>query len=424
MTEELLHYIWKFRLFNQIDLTTTEGESVEIIKVGSHNTDSGPDFFNAKIKIGKTVWAGNVEVHVNASDWEKHAHQKDKAYDNIILHVVYNADKKIKRENRDYIPTIELKNKLLSEVIKNYNKLNNSFSWIPCEKQINETPSIIINSTLDKLLLERLELKSQTIIQALQLNKNNWEETFYQILARSFGFKTNAEPFELIAKSLPINVLAKHKNNLFQIEALLFGQAGMLDEYHSDKYALTLQNEYTFLRQKFKLKSIENHLWKFLRLRPANFPTIRIAQFASLVYQSSHLFSKILEAEKIKELKNLFQTSVSEYWQTHYNFGKPSTKKNKTLGDDSIDIIIINTIVPFLFVYGKYKKEEKFVERALYFLENMDAENNSIIQKWERAGIAAKSAYDTQALLQLKNEYCVNKKCLQCNIGNHLLKKS
>jgi len=423
MTEEFLHYIWKFKLFNQLQLSTTEGESIEIIKAGDYNTDAGPDFFNAKIKIGKTLWAGNVEVHINASDWEKHSHQKNKAYGNIILHVVYSADKEIYQTTGEAIATLELKNLIPDDVLKNYNKLNTSIGWIPCEKLIKDASTLVINSTLDKVLIERLENKSQLIIQSLKLNKNNWEETFYQQMAKSFGFKTNAEPFELLAKSLPINILAKHKNNLLQIEALLFGQAGMLNEYYKDKYALSLQNEYAYLQKKFKLKPIDNHLWKFLRLRPANFPSIRIAQFASLIYKSSHLFSKVLEADTVKQLKKLLNTDISEYWQTHYVFDKITNKKQKTLGEDSVDIIIINTIVPFLFVYGQYKKEEIYVNRAIQFLEKINAENNSIIKKWESIGIKAKNAYDTQALLQLKNNYCSYKKCLECSIGNHLLKK-
>ncbi len=424
MTEEFLHHIWKFRLFNQLELTTANAEPVEIIKVGEHNFDAGPDFFNAKIKVGTTVWAGNVEIHINASDWQKHHHQIDKAYDNIVLHVVYNADKPINRTSGELVPTIEIKNRLDTKLFQNYLNFKSSNDWIPCEKRIGTVPHLIVNSTLDRLLLERLERKSKLIMDSLALNNNNWEETFYQLLARNFGFKTNSEPFELLAKSLPSIVLAKHKSSLLQIEALLFGQAGFLDEHYKDKYVQQLQNEYAFLKKKFKLQSIDKHLWKFLRMRPYNFPTIRLAQFANLVYNSSNLFSKIISSEKYNELNTLMNTDVSVYWQTHYTFDKVSTQRTKHLGEDACNNIIINTIVPFLFVYGKQKDEEKYVERSLAFLEATKGETNAVINKWKALNISAKTAYSTQSLLQLKNEYCTHKKCLNCSIGNYLIKNS
>lgn len=424
MTEEFLHHIWKFKLFNLLDLKTTTGEPVEILKTGTHNFDAGPDFFNAKLKIGTTVWAGNVEIHINAVDWKKHLHQNDKAYNNIILHVVYNADESIRRASGEAIPTIELKDRIEKKIYQNYLNFKSSKDWIPCEKQLESVPKLIVNSMIDKLLLERLERKSAAISESLNLNKNNWEETFYQQLSRNFGFKTNSEPFELLAKSIPSIVLAKHKSSLLQIEALLFGQAGLLNEHLEDKYLQALQNEYVFLKHKFKLDSIDAHLWKFLRLRPVNFPTIRIAQFANLIFNSSHLFSKIIETEKLPALKKLMNVDVSEYWHAHYVFDKVSKLKTKRLGEDAVNNIIINTIVPFLFVYGRQKNEEKYVERALHFLEQTAGENNSIIKKWDSLQLPVKTAYSTQALLQLKNNYCSAKKCLSCSIGNYLLKNA
>lgn len=422
MTEEFLYYIWRLKLFDKLDLTTTLGETIEIIQSGTYNDDAGPDFFNARLKIGNTVWAGNVEVHVNASDWERHAHHNDTAYNNIILHVVYNADKIIKRKSGEVIPTLELKNKIDKKYFENYEYFKSSKDWIPCEKQITKASLLIINSTLDKMLLERLERKSVSIVDSLKLNNNNWEETFYQHLARNFGFKVNAEPFELLAKSTPSIILAKHKNSLLQIEALLFGQSGLLNEHFEDEYLRGIQNEYVYLKQKLKLNSVDAHLWKFLRLRPVNFPTIRIAQFANLIYNSSHLFSKIIETNNIRTLKSLMNIDVSEYWQTHYTFGKKSKLKTKHLGEESINTILINTVVPFLFVYGKQKNEEKYVDRALHFLEQLPGEHNSIITKWEALKMNVNTAYTTQALLQLKNEYCNHKKCLSCTIGNQLIK--
>lgn len=422
MNEEFLHYIWKFKLFNQQDLKTLSGETVEIVKAGTHNTDAGPDFFNAQLKIDSTLWAGNVEIHINSSDWEKHSHQRDKAYNNVVLHVVYNADKPVFRASGELIPTIELKERIAEKIVDNYQNFNASNDWVPCEKQVGTVPSLIINSAVDRLLLERLERKSLTIINSLELNNNNWEETFYQQLARNFGFKTNAEPFELLAKSLPMIYLGKHKSSLLQIEALLFGQAGLLEEHYKDKYLQTLQNEYVFLKHKLKLQSIDGHLWKFLRLRPLNFPTIRIAQFANLVFNATHLFSKIIETTEFVALKKLLDVDVSEYWLTHYTFDKVSVSKKKHLGEEAVNNIIINTVVPFLFVYGKQKKEEMYVERALEFLENTAGESNAIIEKWKALKLPVKTAYSTQALLQLKNEYCNHKKCLSCSIGSYLLK--
>jgi hypothetical protein len=424
MTEEFLHHIWKFKLFDQQNLRTTSGEVVEILKAGVHNFDAGPDFFNAQLKVGETLWAGNVEIHINASDWKRHFHQQDKAYNNIVLHIVYNADEPIYRASGEAIPTIEIKERIDKKLYQNYLNFKSNTDWIPCEKQIAEVPSIIINSTLDKLLLERLERKAQSIADSLKLNNNNWEETFYQYLARNFGFKTNAMPFELLAKSLSLLVLAKHKSSLLQIEAMLFGQAGMLNEHLEDKYPQALQNEYVFLKQKFQLNPVDTHLWKFLRLRPVNFPSVRIAQFANLIFNSTHLFSKIIETESLDFLKLLMNVDVSEYWQTHYMFDKVSKNKSKHLGEDSLNNIVINTIVPFLFVYGKQKDDQKYVDRALAFLEQTEGENNSIINKWESLKLPVKNAYSTQALLQLKNEYCNGKKCLSCNIGTYLIKNS
>ncbi|MBI3500723.1 MAG: DUF2851 family protein [Bacteroidetes bacterium] len=422
MTEEFLWHIWKFRLFDNKDLQTTSGEEIKILKVGEHNSDSGPDFFNARIKIAGTEWAGNVEIHTSASDWHKHKHTTDKAYDNIILHVVHEADEKLHRRNGELIPTLELKNKIPQNIYGKYLQFKSSKDWIPCEKQIASVDKFTLNNWLDRLLVERLERKSKIITDSLKQNKNNWEETFYQMLARNFGQKINSDPFELLSKQLPVSVLSKHKNNLLQIESLLFGTAGMLEKDFKDDYPNELKKEFKFLKSKFKLKPIDSSLWKFMRLHPPNFPTIRISQFANLIYKSSHLFSKILEAGSVKQIIILLETETSEYWQTHYQFDKFSSKRIKKIGKDSINTIIINTIVPFLFIYGKEKGEEKYCDNALIFLEKLDAENNSIISKWKSIGLPAKSSYETQALLQLKNEYCSNKKCLSCGIGNALLK--
>ena len=438
MQEEFLHYLWKFRLFDGKNIFTQTGEPIEILKCGEPNSDSGPDFFNAKIKIGKTIWAGNVEIHVRTSDWETHKHQHDKAYDNVILHVVHEADKELKRKNGEIIPTLELKGKIPEGIYKKYLSFKASNDWIPCGKQIQTIDSFTLNHWLDRLLIERLERKTLPVTDSLRKNQNNWEETFYQNLARNFGLKINAEPFELLAKSLPLNLLAKHKDNLLHIEALLLGQAGLLEVNFQDDYPKQLQKEYHFLKQKFALKNIDGSLWKFMRLHPPNFPTIRIAQFANLIYKSLHLFSKIIEANNIYSIRALLHAEASEYWNTHYRFDKqtppPSPEeragvrrggaaeaKPKRLGEDTKNLLIINTIVPFLFVYAKQKGAPALVDRALDYLDETEAEKNSIIEKWNSLGIKPENAYQTQALLQLKNEYCAKKRCLECEVGAKLL---
>jgi len=421
MTEDFLHFVWKFRLFDMIDLKTLEGEDLKIIETGEHNTHAGADFFNSKIKINKTLWAGNIEIHLNSDDWNKHNHQHDKAYNNVILHVVYETGNQVSTDSKNSIPVLELKGKIKRRIWNNYENLIQNKNWIPCENQIKSVDVFTINNWLERILIERLERKTAEILQNLNLNKNNWEETFYRYLAKNFGYKINALPFEMLAKLLPNAIIAKHKNNLLQLEALLFGQAGMLEDTMDDEYYNILKKEYLFLKHKHNLKPIEGSLWKFLRLRPIGFPTIRIAQFAMLIHNSSHLFSKILEARSVKELERFFNMGTSEYWDTHYTFGNISNEKVKYAGHDFVNNIIINTIVPFLFVYGKKKGIPKHCETALKLLELIPSEKNSIITKWGEIGVKSKSAFQSQSLLELKNSFCSQKKCLNCGIGNEIL---
>ncbi|MCK5822790.1 MAG: DUF2851 family protein [Bacteroidales bacterium] len=422
MNEAFLQHIWKYHLFDKTELTASTGEEIEIINVGQKNIDAGPDFFNAKVKIDNTVWAGNIEVHINSSDWLKHFHNTNKAYDNVILHVVYNNDMQISRSNGEAITTIELK--FDKKIFENYQDLIKNEQWVSCENEINNVDEFIVDFWLNSLLIERLESKSEYILNNLNRNNNNWEETFYQQLAKNFGTKINQLPFEQLTKSLPLLYLAKHKNNLLQIEALLFGQAGFLeDNIDGDDYYNSLKKEYLFLKDKFKLKPIEKYLWKFLRLRPSNFPTIRIAQFASLIFKSSSLFSKIINSDDLVEIKKYFSVSTSEYWDTHYMFNKSTKERKKRTGQVFINSLIINTIVPFLFVYSKSKDNEIYKIRALKFLEKLPAEKNSIINNWKLLKIPVPNAFYSQALIQLKNEYCNKKKCLYCQIGNRIIVK-
>jgi len=418
MTEAFLYHIWKFRLFNQQDLITTDGQPLQILKTGTRNDDSGPDFFNSRIKAGDTEWAGNVEIDVTSAEWYLHGHDKNDAFSKIILHVVY----EVTRPLHHNFPVLELKNYLDKNLIGRYYNLQQSTNNIPCKNQLPDINSITLNSWLERLLIERAEEKSRVIEIALKENKHDWEITFYQFLARNFGFKTNALPFEMLAKNLPLSALAKQKDNLTQVEALLFGQAGFLEEESDGIYFNQLKTEYRFLEQKYSLSPLQKSIWKFARLHPVNFPTVRLAQFASLIYKSSHLFSKIIETENTKDLLHLFDISPSDYWLTHYHFEKVSDKKSKSLGQSSAENILINTVVPFLFVYGKLKKNDIFRERALSLLEKIKPENNIIIRDWKVAGIKAEHAWHSQALIQLRNNYCNEKQCLNCAIGLKILK--
>ncbi|MFT5169222.1 MAG: hypothetical protein ACI8P3_004470 [Saprospiraceae bacterium] len=422
MKEDFLHYLWRMRKFDHIALKTTDGETINIQSTGAHNLDAGPDFSNARIQIGDMLWAGNVEIHIKASEWYSHKHQNDKAYDNVILHVVFDEDQPVFRKNGERIPCLEIKKRVPAKVATIYQKLQSNELWIPCQHQFSQVPEITKNLWLDRLLVERLESKTIDVVRSLERNKNNWEETFYQFLAKGFGVKVNTEPFEQLAKSLPMIILSKHKTSLIQLEALLFGQSGMLENTFEEEYPIRLQKEYAFLRKKHRLNPIPGESWKFMRMRPANFPSIRIAQFATLVYQSAHLFSKILAAKNVKELENMFEVKISNYWQTHYIFDKLSIKRNKALGKNSIHLLIINTIIPFLFLYGKMNSNEGLKEKALQLLEAISPEQNAIISEWKKLGADPKSAYQTQALLQLKKHYCDKKNCLNCSIGYAILK--
>ncbi|MBV6485508.1 MAG: hypothetical protein KFKLKKLM_02078 [Flavobacteriales bacterium] len=421
-TEDFLHYIWTFKLFNTKDLNTVQNEPITILKSGQHNTDAGPDFFNAQIKIGETTWAGNVEIHINSSDWLKHQHQKDNAYNNVVLHVVYHYDVDIRNATGNHIPTIELKNLIDTKLISNYKQLIGSKNWIACSNQIKQVDQFVLQNWLERLIFERLERKSIEINQTLLLNKNDWEETFYQTLFKYFGLKVNSQPFLLLAKNTPLKIIDKHKN-LLSIEALLFGQAGFLNNDVDDEYYLKLKKEYQFLSAKFNLKPLDASLWKFLRLRPANFPTLRISQLANLVAQEPRFFSKILEINSVQEFQKIFSVTVSSYWNSHYQFG--NTQKINTIkrtGKIMTDGLIVNVVVSILFVYASSIQNDELKNKAIRFLEQLNTEKNTIILNFEKLGVKSKNALQSQALIELKTNYCSHKKCLNCSIGNHLLK--
>ncbi|MDR2064963.1 MAG: DUF2851 family protein [Prevotellaceae bacterium] len=419
MNEDFLQFIWRFGLFNKDSATTTDNQNITVLNTGIINNDSGPDFFNAKIKIGEIIWAGNIEVHINASDWKRHKHNADKSYDNVILHVVKNADCDIFRSDGSKIPAWEIQYD--SKLEKRYSKLLSSETWIACQNYMRNTESFKMKHFLNRMMIERLEQRSAHISKILADTKNDFKEVFYRLLFRSFGFGTNTLPFELLAQSTPLAAINKHRNSILQTEALLFGQAGFLNEQPLDDYQSQLQKEYKFLQNKFEIKPVEKHLWKFMRLRPTNFPTVRIAQLAKLLTQTDGLLAKIIAFEKPDELNAFFEFNASEYWDTHYNFGKQTAKRVKSFGKKSAEKIIINLIVPYLFAYGKAKGEEKFSEKAFDLLEIISPEKNSIVAGWENIGVKVDNAFYSQALIQLKTIYCNNKQCLKCAIGKNII---
>ncbi|MBI5539159.1 MAG: DUF2851 family protein [Bacteroidia bacterium] len=421
MTEDFLHFVWQFGLFEREKLKAFTGEEIDIISTGQYNTDAGPDFFNARIRINGIEWAGNVEIHLRASDWKKHKHSNDLAYNNVILHIVEEYDTDISINNLP-LPTIKLNyNKI---ALENYHKLYGSANKIACSRHIKNIDTNFFSLYFTSLAVERLKNKTDLIKQDLLKRGNNWEEVFYINIAKNFGFRVNNQPFLMLAESVNLKDLAKQKNNLLQIEAILFGQSGLLPKKSEHSYIRTLNSEYTFLKTKFALTPLQPSVWKFLRVRPVNFPTIRIAQFASLIHQSSSLFSKIIEQKSLTSLIDLFSLKASEYWDTHYAFEKHSPNEEKTLGKESIQILIINTVIPFLFIYGKEKGKEEISERALKFLEQLPAEKNTIINQWNGLNIKAKNALESQALIQLYNNYCMNRKCLKCQTGTTIIRST
>ena len=420
MNEAFLFFAWKFRLFSNFPLHTISGETIEIVKPGELNTDAGPDFFNARVKIGDTLWAGNIEMHLKASDWLKHGHQKNNAYHNIILHVVYEADITIPDMN---FSVFELRNFLDKGLWDKYRKMHDNESWIPCAAHLGDVDPITLFSAIDRMLLEKLEIKTAAWKARLQMQTGNWEELLYQQLASNFGFKINSTPFQLLAQDLPYHLLMRYRENTFAIEALVFGQSGLLQlAKEKDAYTDALLKEYKHLARKHHLKPIDAHLWKFLRMRPMNFPSIRLAQFADLIVQSNHLFSRMLHCNTLLEFENLFDLHVSDYWNAHFVLGKQSKTIIKKMGINSIHNILINSILPFVFFYGKQKNEEQYCHLALDILKEMPAEKNQVINKWVQAGVKPENAHDSQGLLFLKENFCFQKKCLSCGIGKNILR--
>ena len=420
--EQLLHYVWKHKIFPLKELKTTTGQQVEVIDTGLANTDAGPDFFNAKLKLDGVLWIGNIEIHERSSDWFKHGHHADAGYNSVILHIASEIDTEISRSNGERIPQIQL---ICPEAVRtNYKELLETDSYPPCYRIIPSLPPFTAHSWMTALQMERFEQKATLLNERLKRCQGNWEDAFFITLARNFGFGLNGDAFETWAHRLPFRAVAKHRNDLFQIEAIFFGQAGILEDSDGDGYYLRLKKEYTYLQHKFGLIPMDASLWRFLRLRPANFPHIRIAQLACLYHRAYGLLSRIMETETLQGVRDILKGGTSEYWLTHYTFGGSSPSRPKTLSNTSLDLLIINTVVTFLYAYGLHKGNRVLCARAGSFLEELKAENNYITRMWEQCGMKASNAADSQALIQLKKEYCDKKKCLYCRIGYEYLKRS
>lgn len=420
MTERLLQFIWQFQYFNNRHLQLPGGEPFEIIHPGLHNTNQGPDFLAAKIKIGDALIIGPVELHIKTSHWYRHAHQLDHHYDKVILHVVWEDDLD---SAASPVPVLSLHDRVSKLLLQQYEDWMNNRWFIACGRQITQVPDIAWLSWNERLLVERLQRKSAVVFEYLQQNNQHWEETFWWLLARNFGMKVNADVFEAVARSISLTVLGKHRNQLLHLEALLLGQAGLLEQEYTDDYARQLRDAYQFHQSKYKLRQ-RTHAALFLRMRPAAFPTIRLAQLAMLVHRSGHLFSKIKEIISVKDVKSLLDVTASSYWDDHYVFDHLSPAKPKKTGDGMINNIIINTIVPTLFAYGYGRQEQVYKDRALQWLEAVAAEENNVTRGFAQCGVTCRNAFESQAFLELKNRYCDQKRCLDCAVGNALLKKN
>lgn len=423
MNERLFQYLWKNSLFRPEELKTTSGELVVVIHPGELNPNAGPDFLDGRIKIGNTVWAGNIELHLNASDWKRHAHDSDPAYQNIILHVVLHNDE---QGNSGNFPTLVLKDRFREEVLNRYRRLMAKEEKIACHQHIGNFPEIKWQSWLSRLLAERWEEKLGEWETLWQQSGKDWRQLLYYRMAANFGFHVNREPFLQLALSLPLQVLAKHRNQLLQLEALLFGQSGLLNAVsEEDDYTIALQKEYNFLRRKYELAPLAAYQWKFMRMRPSNFPSLRLAQFAMLIHKSLDLFSKMMEVRDAKEIYALLEVQAGAYWDNHYRLGVESKEATpKKMGKDAMSSIIINTIAPMQFLYARLQGVDNLVENSMSLLESLPPEKNNIIREWKTIGRQPKDAAESQALLQLFSGYCTAKKCLDCAVGSYLVKDS
>ena len=424
MNEDFLHYVWKYKLFSLTNLKTTLNEEVVLVKTGLHNKNAGTDFLNAQLKINNQLWIGNVEIHLKSSDWYLHNHETDANYDAVILHVVWEDDATIFMKNNKPLPTLVLKDLVKGDILKSYQNLfSTQQRWIPCQNEIETIDSFVLENWKERLFFERLERKATEMKLLLSAENNNFEAVLFQLLAKNFGLKVNGDSFLRLVKSIDFSVLQKVRFQEQQLTALLFGQAGFLEEDVEDEYHQKLKNEYAFLQHKYKLTPISKNVFSFFRMRPPNFPTIRIAQLIALYHQHQNLFSKLMEAEKLEDFYTIFSVEVHSFWKTHYTFETVSKSSAKKLTNSFIDLLLINTVIPLKFLYQK-KNREVNEEGFLKLMQKIKPEKNSIISKFSDLKITSKNAFETQALLELKNNYCTPKRCLECAIGVKLLGKA
>ncbi len=418
MTERLLHYIWQFQYYNIQQLSTVQDEALQVIHPGQYNVNQGPDFLNAKVRIGNTTWAGSIELHIRSSEWNFHKHGLDENYDNVILHVVWEHDD---HETAFPFSTLELSQRISRLLLDRYEELMGNSYFIPCQAHIGSVPELVLLSWKERLLAERLQQRTEQISALLSSNHFHWEEVFWWLLARTFGGKVNADVFEAVARSVPLKIISRNNFQLHKIEALLFGQAGMLTASFVEDYPAMLKKEYLFLKKKYGLKEVLLPVY-FLRMRPANFPTIRLAQLAALIAANGRLFSSLKDGIALGSVKDMLDITANDYWHYHYRFDQPKKFKPKTLGKQMVQSLLVNTVVPFLFAYGHLSGIEQAKDKALKWMEELDAEHNHITNGFESLGILNNTAMDSQALLQLKRQYCDPKRCLQCAVGNKILK--
>lgn len=421
MKEDFLHYIWQFKKYNPALLKTVQGDAVQVIHGGQYLQQSGPDFFNAQLVIGNQRWAGNVEIHIKSSDWYLHRHESDLQYDNVVLHVVWEHDTEVLYKDGTEIPVLELRHITDTALVESYRRLITAKNWIPCEKELRGLDSFLLNNWKERLFFERLERKALPIIRLAKETAGDWEAVLFCFLAKNFGLNTNGSMFFEVAKSLPFNTVRKESFELQTLEALLFGRAAMLPGNYEDQYPKELQRSYAYLQQKYQLLPFVPEPAEFFRHRPDNFPTIRLAQLAALYHTHQNLFSKIMQAQTPSDFYALFHVQLSAYWVNHYRFDKESATRRKQLAPSFVDLLIINTIVPFKFAYAKSLAREN-TEELIGLLQQLKPEKNVIMDKFAYYKIPAVSAYDSQSLLQLKNEYCNHHRCLQCAVGMELLK--
>lgn len=426
MTELFVHHIWQYQLFDRTDLYTTIGEPLEIIQIGSYNIHAGPDFLNAKIKIGSTIWVGNIEIHVNASDWNNHKHYLQKEYNSVILHVVVNNDKEIVNEQGASIPTFIIP--IDKKMQDSYECIENCSISKSCATIFPSIDIFYAHMWYDRLLIERYESKATKIITDYERNNNSWEVTCYKSIVRALGSPLNTLPFEMLSNSVDLKIISKHASSRFELESLLLGQAGFLTPPSTDAYIQKMQHEYAFLQKKYTLTTLHASIWKFSKMRPSHFPTIRIAQLCEIICRSRSLTSHILECTSLTQIFELFSCTLHDFWDTHYTLQEESPYLKKQLGKQTLQSIAINAIIPFLFAYGSKTEEQVYKDRALEFLEELPSEQNTIISTWEDLGIQSHSAYRSQALIQLHNLYCLHCRCLQCAFGHvyfkHLLQET